>query len=159
MKESGFTRRRFLLRTSVLAASAAFGGILIRSLDGCKSQDNPTFPNGGNLQAVDAALDGGKAVVTIDSYSPLVGVGSAAIVDFPGGSLLLARASQSTFDAVSATCPYQACTFNQFSNQLYTCPCCGSQFSILGVVKKGPATSVLRQYPTTFDGYLVTISI
>jgi Rieske Fe-S protein len=159
MSKSGLTRRNFLLNTSLLSAAAVLSGTAASILESCKSQDNPTYPNGGNLEIVDATLEGGKVILTIDSFSPLVSVGAAAMAQYSGGALLVARASQSTFDAVSPTCTYQACTINTYSNLLYTCPCCGSQFSILGAVKKGPAGSALRQYPTTFDGYLVTISI
>ena len=43
--------------------------------------------------------------------------------------------------------------------RVYVCPCHGSEFNTSGAVVQGPATSSLRQFPTTFANNVVTISV
>jgi cytochrome b6-f complex iron-sulfur subunit len=89
--------------------------------------------------------------LTIDSSSPLVAVGSAALVQTSIGDFLVAHTAQSVFVALSAVCTHQTCTITGFGNQNYVCPCHGSTFDINGRVLGGPAPAPLRQYPTQFD--------
>jgi Rieske Fe-S protein len=110
------------------------------------------------LPTIDASLtSAGTVVLTIDSKSPLVGVGSAALVRTSGGNALVAHTAQDTFVAVSANCTHQACTITGYANQVYVCPCHGSQFATSGQVVGGPAVISLPQFRTEFTNNVLTI--
>jgi cytochrome b6-f complex iron-sulfur subunit len=96
--------------------------------------------------------------VTIDSGSPLASTGSMALVQTSGTAFLVARTAQDSFSALSAMCTHQACTITGFSNELFICPCHGSEFDPTGRVVRGPATLALHQYPTQFAGGVLTIT-
>jgi cytochrome b6-f complex iron-sulfur subunit len=75
------------------------------------------------------------------------------------GTYLVARTAQSTVTTVTAVCTHEGCAVSGFAGSVYVCPCHGSQFNTSGAVVQGPATSPLRQFPTTFAGNVVTISV
>jgi len=80
-------------------------------------------------------------------------------VQVSSGTFLVARVSQDAFTALTATCTHEGCTVSGFANQVYVCPCHGSQFSTSGSVVQGPASSPLRQFPTRFANNVLTISV
>lgn len=151
---SDSTRREFCVRTcqavSLLTLGAAFpacGG-------------STTSPSSAPvLPSVAGTLVNRTLTVTIDAASPLAGVGGAATVRVATGTYLVARTAQNSFAAVTAVCTHEGCAVTGFANSLYVCPCHGSEFSTSGSVVKGPASSALRQFPTTFEGNVVTVSV
>ena len=148
------TRREFCVRTcqavSLLTLNAAF--------QACGG--SPTSPSSApSLPSASGAIVNGALTLTIDSASPLSPVGGAALVQGSSGPLLVARTSQDLFTALTAICTHEGCTISGFANQVYVCPCHGSQFSISGSVVQGPASSALRQFPTRFANNVLTISI
>ncbi len=60
---------------------------------------------------------------------------------------------------MTAVCTHEGCAVSGFANSVYVCPCHGSEFNTSGAVVQGPATSSLRQFPTTFANNVVTISV
>ena len=40
---------------------------------------------------------------------------------------------------VTAVCTHEGCTVTEFQNQIYVCPCHGSQYDTSGRIRKGPA--------------------
>jgi Rieske Fe-S protein len=75
-----------------------------------------------------------------------------------GGMILVAqvqalvlRVSATEYRALTSVCTHQSCTVSSFDGARLNCPCHGSQFSPTGAVVRGPATSPLRTYATTFD--------
>ena len=74
------------------------------------------------------------------------------------GALLVARTGQNAFTALSSTCTHQTCTITGFGNNVYVCPCHGSQFSTSGQVVMGPAGAPLHQFTTSFSNNVLTIS-
>ena len=64
-----------------------------------------------------------------------------------GNGFLVARTGQDSFTALSAICTHQTCTITNFSNQLFVCPCHGSEFDSARVAR-GPAGVALHQFPT-----------
>lgn len=155
------TRREFCLLACRAGLLAAFGATLGGTLAGC--EDAPSSPGGGgggsNLAVIQATASGGTISLTIDSSSPLASVGSAAMVQYSGGNLLVAHTGDAAFAAVTAVCTHQGCTITNFDGSLYTCPCHGSQFRTNGQVAREPASSSLRTFPTQFANGTLTISV
>ena len=153
------TRREFFLQACATASLLAAGSAIATILQSCNSGDNPAGPGGQGLAVINATESGGKVSFAVDSSSPLASTGRAAQVNYGGGILLVARTGQTEFSAVTATCTHQACTINGYSNQLFTCPCHGSQFTTGGQVSRGPAASLLRVYATAFANNILTITL
>lgn len=81
-----------------------------------------------------------------------------ALVQASGTVLLVARTGTDSFTAFSATCTHQACTITDFSNQLFVCPCHGSEFDTNGHVVRGPAVVALHAHSTQFANGTLTIT-
>jgi cytochrome b6-f complex iron-sulfur subunit len=111
-----------------------------------------------SLPTISASAVGQSIAISIDAASPLAAVGSAALVQAGAGNFLVARTTQDTFSALTAVCTHQGCTVSEYQNQVYQCPCHGSQYSTSGAVVTGPATSPLRQFATHFSGNVLTIT-
>ena len=112
-----------------------------------------------SLPSVSGTIVNRTLTITIAAASPLATVGGAATVAVSTGTYLIARTAQSAFTTVTAVCTHESCAVSGFANARYVCPCHGSEFSTSGAVVQGPAASPLRQFPTTFDGSVVTISV
>ena len=153
-KSPASTRREFCVRTchavSLLTIGAAFhacGG-------------SPTSPSSAPaLPTVSGTLVNRSLSIAIDASSPLAAVGGAATVQVSTGVYLIARTAQSTFTALTAICTHEGCTVSGFANSVYVCLCHGSEYSTSGAVVQGPASSPLRQFPTTFANNVVTVSV
>ena len=104
---------------------------------------------------------GGKVTVTVDGSSALAKAGSAAIVNYASGSILVDRPSANNFVALSAICTHQGCTVSSYDSgsSQFVCPCHGSKFDANGKVVQGPANSNLQIYQTTFVNNVLTILI
>ena len=148
------TRREFCVRTS-----QAVSLITVNSLSqACGG--SPTAPsNVPQLSSVSASQAGNVITINIDSSSPLAAAGGAASVRVSNGTFLVARTGQSAFIAVTAICTHEQCTITGFDSLNYVCPCHGSMFSTSGSVVKGPASSSLRQFATSFANGVLTISV
>jgi cytochrome b6-f complex iron-sulfur subunit len=154
------TRRQFCTRTCSVAALAALGGGLTSALQGCGGGGGPTSP-GGNataLPTVVGTFTNGAITVSIDTASPLAGVGAAALVRTTAGDVLVAHTAADTFVALSSTCTHQTCEITGFASSVFVCPCHGSEFDTSGHVVRGPALSSLRQYTTQFANSVLTIT-
>jgi Rieske Fe-S protein len=151
------TRREFCIRAcqggSALALSATLGQFLLACKDDPASVDAPSLPT------IQGTSSGGTVTLTVDANSPLSAVGSAALVQFSGGSVLVAHIAQDTFTALTSVCTHQQCTVTGFKNQLFVCPCHGSQFQTNGQVAQGPASSPLRSFQTQFANSQLTITL
>lgn len=152
------TRREFCLNACQAVSLFALSGTLSALLQGCSSND-PLSSNAQNLSKIQSTAVNGTITLNIDANSPLATVGSAAQVQYGGNTLLVARTAQDAFAAVTAVCTHQGCTITGYSNQVYTCPCHGSQFDTNGQVKRGPAGSALRKYQTQFANNQLTITV
>jgi Rieske Fe-S protein len=151
------TRREFCINACQMASLVALGGAWSALLQGCSSED--PVSSGETLPTIQATAVNGVITLTIAANSPLAAVGSAAQVQYGGGTLLVARTAQDTFTALTAVCTHQSCTITGYSNQIYTCPCHGSQFNTEGLVTRGPAASALRKYATQFANNQLMITL
>lgn len=151
------TRREFCIHVCQATSLLAFGGAIGAFLEACSS-GNP-FASGEQLERIQAAVVNQTITLTIDANSPLATIGNAALVQASGRSVLVVRTAQDTFVALSAICTHQGCTITGYSNQVYTCPCHGSQFGVNGNVVRGPAAVALRRFQTQFANDQLTISL
>jgi cytochrome b6-f complex iron-sulfur subunit len=148
------TRREFCAR-ACQAASLLTLSAVIQACGGSSTSPSsvPALP------AVSGTLVNRTLAIGVDAASPLAAVGGAATVTVSSGTYLVARTAQSTFTTVTAVCTHEGCAVTGFANSRYVCPCHGSEFSTSGAVVQGPASSALRQFPTTFDNNVVTINV
>jgi cytochrome b6-f complex iron-sulfur subunit len=155
------TRRQFCAQTCQGTALVAVGGALASALQACGGGSTGTTSGLGNVAAlpiIDSSLtSAGTVVITINASSPLAAVGSAALVRTSSGSALVAHTAADTFVAVSANCTHQACVITGYANQVYVCPCHGSQFATSGQVVGGPAVVSLPVFRTEFSNNVLTI--
>lgn len=111
-----------------------------RRPDVSSARSVPTLPG------ATATLVNGAVTLAIDAASPLSGVGSAALVQSPLGTLLVVRTAQGAFSVVTALCTHEACTITGLDGSTFVCPCHGSEFNTSGQVLSGPAGTSLRQF-------------
>jgi cytochrome b6-f complex iron-sulfur subunit len=148
------TRREFCVRTCQ-AISLLTLGALVPACGG--SSTSPS--SAPALPTVSGALVNRTLTIAVDAASPLAAVGGAATVTVSTGTYLVARTAQAACTTVTAVCTHEGCAVTGFASSRYVCPCHGSEFSTSGAVLQGPASSALRQFPTTFDNNVVTISV
>lgn len=158
MQSDHQTRREFCIRACQAASVMACGGAVSAILQSCSS-DEPLSSGSQNLPQIQATAVNGVITLVIDAGSPLAAVGSAAQVQHASGTLLVARTAQNEFTALTAVCTHQQCTINGYANQIYTCPCHGSQFNTNGQVTRGPAAAALRKYATQFANDQLSITL
>jgi cytochrome b6-f complex iron-sulfur subunit len=151
------TRKEFLVRLAiggtVLGASSAVASFL-------ESCSNPAEPQSSSLPTIPGTVNGNKVTVDISAGSSLAQNGFA-IVQYTGGTLLVARTDDGVYHAMTSICTHQSCTVNQFnsSTKEFICPCHGSRFSNTGAVTNGPAAAPLKQYVTSVNANQLTITI
>ncbi|HEX3475631.1 MAG TPA: Rieske (2Fe-2S) protein [Kofleriaceae bacterium] len=144
---AGCSRRAVLRGLALTAASA---------LVGCPSVD-------GSLSGTDAD-DGGPgstasacgANLCLDLNDPrnaaLTAVDGTLVVAAPRDSILLVRSSTSAVQAVSDICTHAGCGVRyDHVNRILSCPCHGSQYTLTGMVLRGPAFKPLARYQTQLD--------
>jgi cytochrome b6-f complex iron-sulfur subunit len=148
------TRREFCVRSCQAISLLSLGVVL----DGCGGSS--TSPDSApQLPSVTGTLVNRTLTIAIDANSPLATVGGAAMVNVSTGLYLVARTAQTVVTTVTAACTHDRCDVTGFANNVYVCPCHGSQFNTSGAVVQGPAASALRQFPTTLANNVVTISV
>ncbi len=151
------SRREFCLQACETAGLIALGAAIAPLLSACK--DDSVSADAPALPTIQAAVSGNIVTLIINSSSPLAAVGSAALVQYSNGALLVAHTGQDSFTALTATCTHQGCTITGFTDQVYVCPCHGSRFRTNGQVAQGPASAPLRSFPTQFANGLLTITL
>ncbi len=148
------TRREFCVHTCQAVSIATLASMI----EACGG--STTSPSSAPvLPIISASVASGAITITVDASSPLATVGKAALVQTSSGSFLVAHNAQDTFVALTAVCTHEACTVTGFDNQIYVCPCHGSQYSTSGAVIKGPAPAALRQFATRFANSVLTITL
>ncbi len=154
-----FTRREFFVKTIQGAAVIAMPTILSSVLESCNN--NLTGPSGSTLPNVQGTLTNGEVVVSIDSSSPLSKTGTAALVNFSNGAVLVDHPSNNNFNALSSICTHQGCQINSFDSGSgqFVCNCHGSRFDASGNVVQGPAPSALQKYATQISNNQLIIKV
>ncbi len=146
----GCSRRAVLHGLAVTAASV---------LVGCPSSDGPmggTGPDAGGEGGSGSTASACGANLCLDLDDPknaaLTAVDGALVVAAPRDSILLVRSSATVVQAVSDICTHAGCGVRyDHVNQILSCPCHGSQYTLTGMVLRGPAFKPLARYQTQLD--------
>ena len=155
------TRREFFIRSAGAVVVVSSSGILSSILISCS--DNPTDPtNGTPLATIQGTVINNEISIVIAS-SPIENKNTRALVKYNNGngSILVEHNSDDTYKALSGICTHQNCVVSEFdgSNNVFICPCHGSQFDLNGNVKQGPATRKLSTYSTRVENGSLIISL
>jgi cytochrome b6-f complex iron-sulfur subunit len=160
LQSPGPTRREFCLHACQTVSLVTVASIL-EACGGSSPTSPSTNPGGtnpGGLPTLNASVVNGSVTFTVDALSPLAAVGSAALVQSSAGAFLVVHASQNAFTVLTAVCTHQGCTISGFQDQIFMCPCHGSEFSTTGAVVRGPAATPLRQFAAQFSGSTLTFT-
>jgi len=151
------TRKEFLIRLAIGGVAVGASSAIASFLASCSL---PTQPQGSSLPTSNGTVSGNTITVDISSGSPLAQNGFA-IVQYTGGSLLIARTNDGVYHAMTSICTHQACSIDQYNSATkeFVCPCHGSRFNATGGVTNGPASSPLKQYTTAVSGTQLIITV
>ena len=151
------TRKEFLIQLAVGGVAVGASSAIASFLASCSL---PTQPQGTSLPSSSGTLNNNTITVDISPGSPLAQNGFA-IVQYTGGSVLVARTSDGVYHAMTSICTHQGCTIDQYNSgsKEFICPCHGSQFSATGTVIGGPASNPLKQYATSISGTQLIITL
>ncbi|MFF7791816.1 Rieske 2Fe-2S domain-containing protein [Streptomyces sp. NPDC007991] len=142
-------------RRNVVAAVGAAG--LTVALTACGSQDEAS----GSSTEQGAATGGGATNE---------GAGGAALAktsDIPEGSgkifkdekVVVSQPAAGDYKAFSTLCTHRNCPMVDLKDDVISCTCHGSQFSVLdGSVKKGPAVEPLEAKKISVNGDSITLA-
>ena len=135
----GPTRRDFVGDAARLIAGGAVAGAVAPLVAACGPRDPTHAWTFRTTVDVSRLASDGEATIT-----------SARGVD--GAPILVVRTAHDAFTALSTQCTHEGCPVNPPVNGIITCPCHGSQYSLDGTVRRGPALYPLTRYLTSYDG-------
>ncbi|MFJ4556754.1 Rieske (2Fe-2S) protein [Streptomyces massasporeus] len=149
-------------RRTVVAAVGAAG--LTVALTACGSEDKASDPS------TEQGAAGGGATNDGGGSSGGAGAGGAALAktaDIPEGSgkifkdekVVVSQPAAGDYKAFSTICTHQKCPMVDLKDDIISCACHGSQFSVLdGSVKKGPAVQPLETKEISVNGDSITLA-
>ncbi len=133
-----------LIQSTVLTGFAISGAILPALFTGCETDTVKSKDEGYELD-----------ISTRNELSSLGGSIKETLSDYNNGKpVIIIRSEENKFTVLSAVCTHEGCPVNKpaSGSDNILCLCHGSKFSSLdGNVIEGPATSPLKQFPSTFD--------
>jgi Rieske Fe-S protein len=152
-------RRQVLLGASVggvVLVAAACGGSSKSSSSTTPSTAPATADAGAPSPA--AASTSAAAASGFIALSKIPTDSSVSVKD-PTGRILLMTQSGGKLTALSSVCTHQGCTVAPSSDGTkLDCPCHGSEFSLTGEVKQGPATVALHTVAVKVVGGQVSLA-
>jgi nitrite reductase/ring-hydroxylating ferredoxin subunit len=154
-------RRQVLLGASVggvALVAAACGGSSSSTGATTPSTADTSAPSSaaGSSSAPSAAATSAAAATGFIALSKIPSDSSVSVKD-PTGRILLMTQSGGKLTALSSVCTHQGCTVAPDGAKL-ACPCHGSQFSLTGEVKEGPATVALHTVAVKVTGGQVSLA-
>lgn len=144
----GDARREFLRRCAQSLAGITMISALAPLVEGCEAATGPAAMDANFHATYDVSA------LTVD--------GTAMVTATNGGDgtpVIIVRNSVGNYTALSMSCPHEGCTVNHPSNGIIRCDCHGSQFDLNGNVQRGPATTALYRYKTTYDPSAKTLAV
>ena len=140
-------------RTVLRGAACACGVGLLAACGGgtgSTAADAPAPP-----APVPAGSGGGGGSKPLVELSEVPVGGAVAVEASDGSTVLVTQPAEGEVMAFSSVCPHEGCSVSPDDDQL-SCPCHGSQFSLAGKVKRGPAQRSLTPVPVTVkDGQVL----
>ncbi|MEV3970888.1 Rieske (2Fe-2S) protein [Streptomyces sp. NPDC050698] len=134
-------------RRTVVAAVGAAG--LTVALTACGSDDKASDPS---TEQGGAGADGAALAKTAD-----IPEGSGKI--FKDEKVVVSQPAAGDYKAFSTICTHQKCPMVDLKDDIISCACHGSQFSVLdGSVKKGPAVEPLEAKQISVKGDSITLA-
>ncbi|WP_155056677.1 Rieske (2Fe-2S) protein [Streptomyces blattellae] len=131
-------------RRTVMAAVGATG--LAVALTACGSEDDTSGSSTGQ------GARGAPLAKTSD-----IPDGGGKI--FSDEKIVVARSAAGDYKAYSTICTHQGCPMTDLKEDIISCACHGSSFSIAdGSVQKGPATKPLEAKEITVSGESITLA-
>ncbi len=144
-------------RRAVVAAAGAAG--LTVALTACGSEDKASDPDteqgaGGGASSMRAGAGAGGAALAKTADIP---VGSGKI--FKDEKVVVSQPTAGDYKAFSTICTHRDCPMVDLKDDIISCTCHGSQFSVLdGSVKKEPAVEPLEAKQITVNGDSITLA-
>jgi cytochrome b6-f complex iron-sulfur subunit len=143
--------RRTVLRGLALTAASALVGC---PGDGAMGTGPDGGGEGGGGSGSVASACGANLCLDLDDpkNAALTAIDGSLIVAAPRDSILLVRSSATAVQAVSGVCTHAGCGVRyDHVNKILSCPCHGSQYTLAGMVLRGPAFRPLAKYQTQLD--------
>ncbi|MDO0931412.1 Rieske (2Fe-2S) protein [Streptomyces sp. DG2A-72] len=142
-------------RRTVVAAVGAAG--LAVALTACGSEDDAS--GSSTEQGADAsspAAEGGAGGAALAKTSDIP-EGSGKV--FSDEKVVVSQPTAGDYKAYSTICTHQGCPMTDLKEDIISCACHGSTFSIAdGSVQKGPATKPLEAKEITVSGDSITLA-
>ena len=133
--------KRFTVGGSVLLIAPAF-------LASCSDENDEIInnPDGNNNIVIDLNASSSSELKTVGGY-------------IYNGNIIIIRASESQYIALSKICTHEGCTvkYGANNNEIF-CECHGSTFTTSGTVTNGPAPTNLKKYNVKVDGNSLIIT-
>jgi Rieske Fe-S protein len=148
---AGCSRRAVLRGLALTAASALVG---CPGGDGSTAGTGPDGGDGDGGSGSTASACGANLCLDLGDpkNAALTAVDGALVVAAPRDSILLVRSSDTAVQAVSDICTHAGCGVRyDHVNKILSCPCHGSQYTLAGMVLRGPAFRPLTKYQTQLD--------
>jgi cytochrome b6-f complex iron-sulfur subunit len=150
-------------RRQVLLGAGVGGVVLVAAACGTSSS-GATAPastgaqgsSSGASSASAGSGSSGAAATGFIAVSKIPSDTSVSVKD-PTGRILLMTQSGGKLTALDSTCTHQGCTVAPDGSQLM-CPCHGSEYSLTGAVKRGPATIALHTVAVKVTGDQVSLA-
>ncbi|MFB7927503.1 MULTISPECIES: Rieske (2Fe-2S) protein [Streptomyces] len=142
-------------RRAVVAAAGAAG--LTVALTACGSDDKASGSSteqgsGGSASSPEAGAGGAALAKTAD-----IPEGSGKI--FKDEKVVVSQPAAGQYKAFSTICTHRDCPMVDLKDDIISCTCHGSEFSVLdGSVKKGPAVEPLAAKQVTVNGDSITLA-
>ncbi|MEI8135232.1 MAG: Rieske 2Fe-2S domain-containing protein [bacterium] len=149
MNELTQSRRDFLKMCGQGLAGVAVVGFIAPIINSCST--SPTDP-GSSVTAFNITVD----------VSSLAANNQALRSSTPDGhDILIVRQSATSYITILMVCTHASCTGNsmQQSGTTIICTCHDSRFDLSGNVTKGPASTNLSTFGTTFDSTTKKVTI
>ena len=136
-------------RRPVLGAAVAMSVAGLAACSGYGSGSSPAASPANTGSATGGA--GGEIVKVAD-----IPVGGGKILT--DRKLVVTQPTAGTIKVLTAVCTHQGCLVDTVSNGLISCPCHGSEYSLTGEVKGGPAPAPLATVPSTVQNGAVVLT-
>lgn len=157
---SGCSRRAMLRGLAATTASVLVGCTSSPGSTGGTGPDAGGDGDGGAGSTASAC--GANLCLDLDDpkNAALTAVDGSLIVAAPRDSILLVRSSATVVAAVSDVCTHAGCGVRyDHVNKILSCPCHGSEYTLTGMVIRGPAFRPLARYQTQLDASTSQLTI